>query len=390
MILAAPSVLLPDGSAERGFVEVTDSTITGVSAHAPTPVASQDAVDPTVAPEQVDLEALGITYLAPGFVDIHNHGGGGAAFTEGAVAAARAIALHRSHGTTSLMASLVTDTIDRLAEQVAALAPLVEAGELVGVHLEGPWLSDLHCGAHDPMLLRDPDIADIDRVLDAGEGTVAMVTLAVERPGGLEAVAHLAARGVIAAPGHSDAGYEIAKEAVAAGASVATHLFNAERPMHHRVPGLIPALLESPSVAIELIADGVHVHPAMLRHAITCAPTRYVLVTDAMAAAGAPDGDYRLGPLRVRVQDSVARLDPGGAIAGSTLTLDRAMRFLVEQVGVPVPEAVRAATLVPAETIGRADLGRLAPGARADLVALGEDLQVRAVMRGGRWVVPPR
>ena len=270
----------------------------------------------------------------PGFVDAHSHGGGGAAFTSGDPAeAATVLATHRAHGTTTMMASLVTDTTERLEASVRALAPLVRAGELAGIHLEGPWLSADHCGAHDPALLRAPDPAEVTRLLDAGGGAVRMVTLAPELAGGLEAVRLLADRGVIAALGHSDATYDVARQAVDAGISDATHLFNAMRPIHHREPGPVLALVDDPRVFIELVADGVHLHPEVLRWAATSAAHRFLLVTDAMSAAGAGDGDYVLGPAVVQVRDGVARLASNGAIAGSTLTMDRAVRHAVQVAG---------------------------------------------------------
>ncbi len=370
--ITAGTVVTPEGALSPGWVRIAQGRIAAVGAG--------ESPDPRV----IDL---GPMVLAPGFVDLHAHGGGGASFTQGPQAARTVLATHLAHGTTSMMASLVTDTIEHLAEQIAALAPLVTAGELVGIHLEGPWLAGAHCGAHDPHLLRDPTPADVDVLLAAGKGSVRMVTLATERAGGLAAVAQLAGQGVLVAIGHSDATYAEAHAAVDAGVRVATHLFNAQRPIHQREPGLILALLEREEVHIELIADGVHVHPALVRHAARAKPGRHALISDAMAAAGIGDGSYRLGSLPVDVRDGVARLVCGGAIAGSTLTLDRAVRVAVSEAGHSLAEAVRATATTPADVLGRPDLGRIAPGARADLVALDSELQVRRVMRAGRWVV---
>ncbi len=370
VLLSADRVVLPSGSAEPGWVEVDGDRITGAGGGHP--------------PAPADHHLAGT--LVPGFVDAHSHGGGGAAFTSGDPAeAATVLATHRAHGTTTMMASLVTDTTERLEASVRALAPLVHGGELAGIHLEGPWLSDAHCGAHDPALLRAPDPAEVTRLLDAGQGAVRMVTLAPELDGGLAAVGLLAERGVIAALGHSDATYAVAREALDAGASVATHLFNAMRPIHHREPGPVLALVEDPRAFVELIADGIHLHPAVLHWAATTAPHRFLLVTDAMGAAGAADGDYVLGPAAVEVRDGVARLASNGAIAGSTLTMDRAVRYAVQTAGLPLDAVVYAATATPARLLGLADVGVIEPGRRADLVHLDDDLQVGAVMRAGKW-----
>lgn len=329
---------------------------------------------------------LGPVTVAPGFVDLHCHGGNGHSFSGGADATRQALLVHRRHGTTSTVASLATDTLESMATQIRDLAPLVAAEELVGVHLEGPWLSEAHCGAHDPSLLRDPDPAEVTRLLDSAPGVVVMVTLAAERPGGLATVKHLAAGGVLAALGHSDAAYEVAQAAIDAGARVATHLFNAARGLHHREPGLVLALLERDEVTVELIADGVHLHPSVLRSAAGRKPARFVLVTDAMAAAGVGDGDYMFGTRNVRVRDGVARLDGTGVLAGSVLTLDAALRHAVQVAGLDVVDSLAALTRTPADVLGRPDLGRLEPGARADLVLLDDRLVVRGVMRRGRWV----
>ncbi len=371
VLLSADRVVLPSGSAEPGWVEVDGDRVAGAGGGHP--------------PAPADRHLAGT--LVPGFVDAHSHGGGGAAFTSGDPAeVAPVLATHRAHGTTTMVASLVTDTTERLEASVRALAPLVHAGELAGIHLEGPWLSSDHCGAHDPALLRSPDPAEVVRLLDAGEGAVRMVTLAPELDGGLEAVALLAERGVIAALGHSDATYAVAQQALDAGASVATHLFNAMRPIHHREPGPVLALVEDHRAFVELIADGIHLHPAVLHWAATTAPHRFLLVTDAMGAAGAADGDYVLGPAAVEVRDGVARLASNGAIAGSTLTMDHAVRYAVQTASLPLDAVIDAATATPARLLGLGDVGVIEPGRRADLVQLDDDLRVVAVMRAGVWL----
>jgi N-acetylglucosamine-6-phosphate deacetylase len=287
-----------------------------------------------------------------------------------------------------MAASLVTDTPGRMADAVRELALLVDDGRLAGIHLEGPWLSPRRSGAHQPGALTHPAPAAIDELLTAGGGAVRMVTLAPELPGGLDAVGRLADAGVLVAIGHTDATYDEARAAIDAGARLGTHLFNAMRPLHHRDPGPVGALLDAP-VDVELIADGVHLHPAVLRTVFAAKPGRCILVTDAMAAAGAPDGDYRLGPMAIEVRGGVARLADGsgdGAIAGSTLTMDAAVRFAVRTAGLPLIDVVHAASTAPAAAWGMADVGAIEAGRRADLVVLDERLEVVRVMRAGAWL----
>jgi N-acetylglucosamine-6-phosphate deacetylase len=224
-------------------------------------------------------------------------------------------------------------------------------------------------------------------LLDAGRGTVRMITIAPELPGALDAIARIVDSGAVAAIGHTDATYDEARAGLAAGATVGTHLFNAMRPLHHREPGVIGALLESDATC-ELVVDNVHVHPALVAWVMRVAAGRIALITDAIAAAGVGDGEYLLGGLEVRVDEGVARLTHGGSIAGSTLTQDVALRNAVAA-GVPLPDAVAALTAVPARALGL-PVGTLEPGSRADLVVLSEGLQVDAVMAGGAWITEPR
>ena len=342
-------------------------------------------IAPYPAAESVDL---GGRLLVPGWVDIHVHGGGGASFDDGdPERALAAVDLHRRHGTTSLVAGLVTASPAALLRQVAALAELCEAGELAGIHLEGPYLATQRCGAHDPALLRSPDLAEFQRILRAGRGHVRMITLAPELPGALELVRAAVSEGVVAAVGHTDADYATVCAAFDAGATVATHLFNQMRPLHHRDPGPVAAALTDDRVTVEVINDGVHLHPAVVRMAWAAAGAdRTAFVTDAMAAAGLGDGDYTLGGRRARVADGTARLADTGAIAGSTITLADAVRRAVRDLGIPLAAAVRAASTVPAAALRLADVGALLPGRYADLVVLEPDGTLHAVYHRGRPV----
>ncbi|WEG08035.1 N-acetylglucosamine-6-phosphate deacetylase [Microbacterium horticulturae] len=332
-----------------------------------------------------DTDDAGGAWLTPGFVDIHGHGGGGAAFDDGAEAIATARAVHRAHGTTRAVLSLVTSSIDDLVARVTDIAQLMAHDTtILGTHLEGPFLDIGHKGAHTPSLLRTPDATSIARLLDAGAGTIRQITLAPELPGGLEAVRRFTTAGVAVAVGHTDADETAAQAAFDAGATILTHAFNAMHDIHHRDPGPVLAALGDERVTLEVIADGVHVHPDVIRLLTTGAPGRVALITDAMAAAGAPDGAYSLGGLAVTVVDGVARLTEGGAIAGSTLTQDAAIRLMVHEVGMPLPAAIAAATIVPARAVGVADrFGALTPGHAADAVLLDEHLTAQRVWVDG-------
>lgn len=322
--------------------------------------------------------------LTPGFIDIHGHGGAGVAFDDGAAAIRTARDMHRERGTTRAVISLVTGSLDALATRVAEIADLRETdADILGSHLEGPFLDPGHKGAHDPELLREPTAADVQRLLDAGRGTVRQMTIAPEIPGGLEAVRVVVANGAAAAVGHTDADDDTVRAAFDAGASILTHAFNAMRPIHHRDPGPVLTAAADRRVTLEAIVDNIHLHPHVTKLLFDEAPGRVALVTDSMAAAGSVDGDYSLGGLHVTVLDGVARVD-SGSIAGSTLTQDAALRNAVAA-GATLSEAVRALTETPAAAIGFGEeLGALRPGMLGDAVLLDADLQVVRVWTGAR------
>ncbi|MFE0034039.1 N-acetylglucosamine-6-phosphate deacetylase [[Kitasatospora] papulosa] len=373
-VLAGARVVLPTGTVENGRVIVEGTRIAGST--------TEDA-------RTVDLSGH---WVVPGFVDIHNHGGGGASFATGtAQDVLTGVRAHRAHGTTTVVASTVTGEMDFLARQAGLLSELVEQGELAGIHFEGPFISPCRKGAHSEQLLRDPDPAEVRKLLDAARGSARMVTLATELPGGIESVRLLAEHGVIAAVGHTDATYEQTVEAIDAGATVATHLYNAMPAIGHRDPGPVTALLEDERITVELINDGTHLHPAALELAYHHAGSdRVALITDAMDAAGAGDGFYELGPLAVEVRDGVARLVEGGSIAGSTLTLDTAFRRAVTIDRIPVEDVVRSISANPARLLGLDHrVGSLDPGKDADLVVLDADFVLKGVMRRGEWIVEP-
>jgi N-acetylglucosamine-6-phosphate deacetylase len=330
-------------------------------------------------------EDLGDVTVVPGFVDIHTHGGGGATYsTTDPEEARKAADFHARHGTTTTMASLVTAPLDELVSQTACLADLVTDGVIAGVHLEGPFLSAARCGAHEPSLLRDPVESDVAKVLS---DAVKMVTIAPELPSGLTAIRQVVEAGVVAALGHTDATYEEMVAGADAGATVATHLFNGMRPFHHRDPGPVGAALNDPRLLLEVINDGIHLDPQVVRVALAAAGTdRVALITDAMVATGMPDGRYTLGSLDVDVAGGVARLATGAhSIAGSTLTMNVAYARAVKA-GVSLVDASRMASTTPAQAFGWYTVGALEIGKRADLVVLDEEYAVRKVMRAGEWL----
>lgn len=338
------------------------------------------------APSADEVIDAGGAWLTPGFIDLHVHGGGGVSFDDGHHLE-RALAVHRAHGTTRAILSLVANPLDELADRLGDIADLVARDPLVlGSHLEGPFLAPSRAGAHNPSHLRAPTREAVEQLLRAARGTLRQVTLAPELPGAPDAIAALCDHGVIVAVGHTEATAEVTRAAFDRGARLMTHVFNAMPGIHHRHPGPIVAALEDDRVTIELILDGVHVDAQVARLIFQQAPGRVALITDAMAATGSEDGEFRLGSLEVTVSDGVARLRGSDTIAGSTLTQDAALRRAVTEVGLEVPVAVGALTYVPARALGRDDLGLLEPGHRADLVLCDEDWQVRAVWGDGRRI----
>ncbi|MFG2135355.1 N-acetylglucosamine-6-phosphate deacetylase [Streptomyces sp. NPDC048650] len=388
-ILAGARIARPSGVVDGGRITVEGTRITDIRSR------GLDEDGPGAPGRDTEVLDLPGHLVVPGFVDMHVHGGGGGSFSSAdPEECLRVAATHRRHGTTSMVASTVTGALDDLARQAAVLAELVQQGELAGIHFEGPFISPGRCGAHQPDLLREPDPAAVRKLVDAAHGTARMMTVAPELPGGLASVRLLADAGVIAAVGHTDATYDATREAVDAGATVATHLFNAMPGLGHRAPGPIGALLEDERITVELINDGTHLHPAILRMAVRdVGAERVAFITDAMGAAGMSDGMYPLGPMRVEVKDGVARISEGptaGSIAGSTLTLDRAFKRAVTLDDLTVDQAVRALSANPARLLGIDDrVGSLAAGKDADLVVLDAGYDLVGVMRRGTWLVRP-
>ncbi|WP_242454050.1 N-acetylglucosamine-6-phosphate deacetylase [Bailinhaonella thermotolerans] len=369
MIIAGARVVTPGGVLEPGWVSVSGGLIEAVGEGRPPRPADRD---------------LGGAWLVPGFVDLHTHGGGGFSMGDSREDMAAAVAFHRRHGTTRTLVGLVTGPVERLAEAAGWIADLTAAGatpdgHVVGGYLEGPFLAAARCGAQDPRYLLAPDPGVLRRLLDAGRGTIRMMTVAPELPGAGELIGELRARGVIPALGHSDADYAAMSAGFAAGGRVLTHAFNGMRGLHHREPGPVIAGADAPDAVLEVICDGLHLDFPVVRALTRLAPGRIALITDAMAAAGMGDGEYTLGPQRVRVTGGRAVLADGDSLAGSTLTMGDAVKRAVLGAGLPITEASAYASDVPARLLGL-PCGRIEPGLAAEFAVLDDGLDVVEVL----------
>lgn len=362
---------------------------------------SDDGLINYVGPVEEGTRASGPLYdipgliVAPGFVDIHVHGGNGIAFGEGDALAEDLKAYSRwvaGSGVTGFLCSVAAPDEGSLLRMVAEYAGILTAGDWpgavpLGLHLEGPYLSKERAGAFNPVWLRDPSLEEATALLEAGGGWIRQMTLAPELPRAEEIAALLRRAGAVAALGHTNAGYHAASAALKGDFAHVTHTCNAMRGFHHREPGVLGAILASDAVTAELIADGVHVHPGTMKVLVRCLGTdRVVLITDAMAGAGLGNGQYELVGHTVMVKEGRATL-PDGTIAGSTATLDLCVRNMHRMVGVPLVEVVKMASSNPARAMGlAASVGSIAIGKEANLVIIDEDVNVHATLVGGHVV----
>jgi N-acetylglucosamine-6-phosphate deacetylase len=390
-------VVAPGGVVEDVLVAVADGVIVYAG---PADAAEWPHPDPgRGGPEPEVVVSPGGGFVLPGLVDVHNHGGGGASFTSGHPAeVARAAGHHLRHGTTATVASVVTDRPEAMLAAVTTAADAVEQGLVAGVHVEGPFLSPRRCGAQDPRQVRPPDIGLARDLVAAGRGHVRVMTLAPEEPGAADVTELLLDLGVVPAVGHTEAEAGLVRRTLAATRDalgrpgLVTHLFNGMPPLHHRAPGPVAGALAAAAAGdamVELVADGVHLHDETVRMVFDLlGPERIVLVTDAMAAAGMPDGHYSLGPQEVTVAGGIARVGdgPDAPLAGGTAHLLDVVRRCVGA-GVPLESAVLAATGSPARALGLDGPGNgLTRGNAADLVVTDAQLRAVRVLRGGCWV----
>src|ERR1700693_63564 len=388
IVLSAYRRFTPQEEIPEPLLFIEDGLISAVTSRAQTEIPS----NATVVDLTKDFDGA---ILAPGFVDIHMHGGAGL----DVMRASSAELLHlnkflTTHGVTGYFPTTVAAPLDQTCAALERLANAVEASPVssngdavqarpLGIHLEGPFLSHKRRGVHPLQYLVEPTLAIFERLWQAARGKVRMMTIAPELPGALEVIAEAARRKVCVSIGHSDAELDAARAAVRAGARHATHTFNAMRPLDHRDPGILAEVLTDTRLTADIIADGIHVAPEVVQLFLHAKGIeRAVLITDATAAAGMPDGTYQLGPIQVEVKDGKCTMN--GKLAGSVLTMDRAVRNVTKFAGWRLQEAVRAATLNPARAVGLTQHGQIVPGAEANFVVLSPDGEVRKTMVRGR------
>jgi|HubBroStandDraft_6_1064221.scaffolds.fasta_scaffold00010_78 N-acetylglucosamine-6-phosphate deacetylase len=390
IVLCAHRLYTPREEIQNPLLFIEDGLISAVSSRAQQDVPKNATV--------IDLNHdLAGAILAPGFVDIHMHGGAGLDVMRATPAELpRLNKFLATHGVTGYFPTTVAAPLDQTCAALERLADAIEAApgssnggavqaRPLGIHLEGPFLSHKRRGVHPPEYLVEPTLAIFERLWQAARGHVRMMTIAPELPGALDVIAEAARRKVCVSIGHSDAVLEAARAGVRAGARHATHTFNAMRPLDHRDPGILAEVLTDSRLTADIVVDGIHVAPEVVQIFLRAKGLeRAVLITDAIAAAGMPDGTYQLGPIQVEVKDGKCTVD--GKLAGSALTMDRAVRNVTQFAGWSLQDAVRAATLNPARAVGLAQgHGTLASGAEANLVVLSPSGEVRQTfVRGQR------
>jgi N-acetylglucosamine-6-phosphate deacetylase len=391
IVLCANRLYTPQEEIKDPLLFIEDGVISAVSSRAQQELPKNATV--------VDLahDGLADAILAPGFVDIHMHGGAGLDVMRASPAELPHLnKFLTTHGVTGYFPTTVAAPLDQTCQALERLADAIEASQSspaanggavqarpLGIHLEGPFLSHKRRGVHPPEYLVEPTLEIFERLWQAARGHVRMMTIAPELPGAIEVIEEAARRKVLVSIGHSDAVLEAARAGVRAGARHATHTFNAMRPLDHRDPGILAEVLTDTQLSADIIVDGIHVAPEVVQIFLRQKGLeRSVLITDATAAAGMPDGTYQLGPIQVEVKDGKCTKD--GNLAGSVLTMDRAVRNVTQFAGWSLRDAVRAATLNAACASGLAQHGHLSPGAEANVVVLSPDGEIRKTFVGGR------
>lgn len=361
MIINATKALIGDAIQNNVSIEYNNGVITSID--------TNSSLSPTIS---------GI--LLPGFVDIHCHGGGGYYFSAlDPDQINTVLATHAAHGTTSMLASLVSEPINSLIGQIKALLPFIDKSPIKGIHLEGPYLAHSHCGAHDPALLRLPSIDELKLLIDASESQIRMVTIAPELEGAISAIEFLISKGITVALGHTGADAATTRAAIAAGASIITH-FNNGMPKLGSQNNISTVSLGDPTISLELILDGIHLSNAETKTILAAAPHRLIAITDAMSAAGIGDGDYTIGKLEVKVEAGIARLASNGLLAGSTLTMGRVFLNLINNFGFSIADAVHATSTLPAKRIGISNIGVIEVGKRADFIELSAEDRIKPLV----------
>jgi N-acetylglucosamine-6-phosphate deacetylase len=375
-------IVTPHETVHNGALEIKDGVIRAIG----------DSGDPYFHSGAIEtvVDAEG-DWLVPGFIDIHVHGGNGDDFVEADPEGMRRIArFHAGHGTTGLLVTTYSVAYEQLEQTLELAYRMLDSQELharvLGVHMEGPFLNPAWAGAQNPRYIVPPRLDWMRDWTARYPGLVRMMTLAPEMPGSLELIRWLREHAIVCACGHTGASYDRLMEAIDAGLSHAVHTYNAMLGLHHRQPGALGAVLTNPDVSAEIIADGQHVHPACIKLLLQSKPAdKVILITDAIAAAGYPDGEFVVGGLDVVVAGGIARVKGTNTLAGSTLTMSKAFQYAVRTVGIPIEQASRMASGNPARLLGLdGEIGSIAVGMRADLVRLDAQLNVRQVFIRGQ------
>ncbi len=381
--ISAAELLTPTEQISSPVVLVEDGLVTRLG--------SREAVE---IPSNATLLEFPSAVLAPGFIDIHIHGSAGYDVMQGQQKGLEKMASFLAHrGVTSFLATTVTAerpvllaAVERLAEQIDKWPSDSPAATPFGIHMEGPWISKVRCGVHPTTAIENPSLEMFDRYYRAANGYLRLITIAPELPGATEVIREAVKRGVRVSLGHTDSELRHADAALQAGATHATHTFNAMRPLNHRDPGVLGRVLESSAISAEIIADGIHVDPVVVDLFLRCkGADQAVLVTDATSATGMPDGQYKLGTFEVTVKGD--RCEFNGNLAGSVLTLERAVRNVMQYSGWSLGQSVRLATANPARVVGESCRGTISPGKRADITILSPKGEVVECFAAGRAIV---